>query len=326
MDKALIVINEQSGGYTDRVKTRIQAATEGYERHYIDIDGDLAKTLDEGGFGLLAVAGGDGTLRSVLNKTMGHRVDLTYVPCGTLNERAKARRRFGNEGKLVLGHIHQNPPVATGKMNAKDDESSQNSDKHHGECEDFDKPISGAIGENNRERDGVYTYVLAAGSFTPIGYVTSVRAKKRYGRIAYLAKVLSEYRVHAIRATVTIDGTRQTGEYTLIMSVKSDRCFGFRFNKTYRPDTQNGHILLIKSPKNKGFWGKICMFFPFFRAFFVGFRRPLASKRMTFVPYSTLSINLDEACDFDVDGEKVTLDGSVDLSFADYPNAFAVRY
>jgi len=170
----------------------------------------------------------------------------------------------------------------------------------------------------------VYTYVLAAGSFTPIGYVTSVRAKKRLGRLAYLSKVLSEYKVHRIPATVTVDGQKEAGEYTLIMSIKCDRCFGFGFNRLYTPEDIGGHVLLIKSPKRGGLGGKIAIFFPFFRAFFLGFGKPYRSNNMLFAPYSAMRIDLKDACDFDVDGEKITLEGTVDLSFAEYPNKFEV--
>ena len=278
MKRALIVINEQSGGYSDKVRARIERANQGFDRAYVDLDGGLAEAIGDAHYDLLVVAGGDGTLRSALNKLGGRAIDLMYVPCGTLNERAKARRRFGGHGKLVLGRFNEE----------------------------------------------AFTYVLAAGSFTPIGYVTEVKAKKRFGRLAYLAKVIGEYKVHAIEAAVTVDGERRTGEYTLVMVIKCDRCFGFRFNRMYDPTAKNGHILLINAPKNKGFGGKIRMFFPFFRAFFLGFRAPYQSKNMSFLPFENLSLSLSRPCDFDVDGEKVTLKGRVKVTFEDYPKSFAV--
>ena len=277
MKQALVIINEESGGYRDSVRTRIAAALADYTCRYADIDADYATwALHE--VDLLVVVGGDGTLSSVLNKIGTTPIDVLYVPCGTLNERAKARRRFALNPQLVLG----------------------------------------------RYDDAVYAYVLAAGSFTPIGYVTDVRAKKQFGRLAYLARVLREYRVHAIEASITADGVSYDGTYTLIMSVKSDRCFGFRFNRAYRPDDTSGHLLLIKSPASKGLGGKIRMFFPFFRAFFVGFGREYHSRNVDFVAYRDARLALAAPCDFDVDGEKRTLCGAVSLSFETYPASFDV--
>ena len=222
MDSALVILNTASGGYTPRVKARIQGLVQGYQAEWAHIDRVRDILLSGQRFDLLVVAGGDGTLHSVLNQ-LPAPMPVLYVPCGTLNEQSKSRKRLGQGQGLVLG----------------------------------------------RYNDRVYTYVAAAGSFTPIGYVTAVRAKQRFGRLAYLAEVLRQYRVHRIAAEVQVDGISYHGTYTLLMLIKSDRCFGFHFNHLF-DSTQSGHILLIEAPKSKGFWGKICMFFPFFRAFFVG--------------------------------------------------------
>lgn len=279
----MAVINTDSGGYSLKVEAHIRRITRDYEVVWAHID-DVYDALSSQPFALLVVAGGDGTLHSVLNQarraTLGQSpLPLVYVPCGTLNEQAKCRRRLGGSKRLVLGRYGPN----------------------------------------------VFTYVAAAGSFTPIGYVADGRAKRRFGRLAYLGHVFSEYRVHRMAARVQVDGECYCDTYTLIMVVKSDRCFGFHFNHMYNAASLSGNILLIKAPKNKGFWGKICMFFPFFRAFFVGFRREYHSKNMVFVPFEQASVLLEEgAVDFDIDGERVSLSGKVDFAFDAYDAPFCV--
>lgn len=178
--------------------------------------------------------------------------------------------------------------------------------------------LVGKLGET------VFTYVAACGSFTPIGYDTSVEKKKRYKVLAYLTHVVREYRIHRIRATVTLDGKKEEGEYTLIMFVKSDRCFGFRFNRMFDPNKKTGHALLIKAPEKGGLVGLIKMFFPFFRAFFLGFGREYRSKNMLFTEFSEGELLLEEERDFAVDGERKTFAGKNVVTVSAWQSDFRV--
>ena len=46
--------------------------------------------------------------------------------------------------------------------------------------------------------DNVFTYVLAGGAFTDIGYSANIREKQRIGILAYLLKVVKSYKIHSI--------------------------------------------------------------------------------------------------------------------------------
>ena len=289
MSRVLVVVNPASGHYrqgiVDRLR-RLGAASicrlvgapvlEGevsYDVCHVD---DAVERYASGGYALLVVVGGDGTLHSVLNR-LPEPVPMFYVPSGTLNEKYKTHgARAGTS--LVLGRMGPD----------------------------------------------LYTYVAAAGSFTPIGYRARVATKKRFGKLAYLALVVREYRVHRIEAEVVADGEAYRGPFTLVMFIHSPRCFGFNFNKMHRNEAQNGQLLLIKAPRHTGFLGKIRMFFPFFRAFFVGFRRPYRSKTMIFRTFEHASLTLQASTDFDVDGERRTLTGTLDMDFAPYAAPFGV--
>ena len=151
----------------------------------------------------------------------------------------------------------------------------------------------------------LFSYVLAAGTFTPLGYVADAASKQRFKAFAYIFRILKEYKVWRIRAEITADGKTDSGDYTLIMAINSPRCFGFNFNRLYS-DGGKMCLLAIKSPRAKGFFGKIAIFFPFFRAFFIGFNKEYSSANMTFKAFDKLSLKFDEAPVFCADGEKVS--------------------
>lgn len=161
--------------------------------------------------------------------------------------------------------------------------------------------------------DKIFSYVFACGIFTPLGYIVKNKSKKKYKIFAYISKVVSQYKVRNIGAALTADGVKDEGEYTLIMAIDSPKCFGFNFNKMFRLDDGLLHLLTIKSPKHRGFLGKIEVFFPLFRAFFIGFRKPYHSKNMTFKECRHINVNLLSKTDFCADGEKVEMSGNFDI-------------
>ena len=152
-----------------------------------------------------------------------------------------------------------------------------------------------------------FTYVCAAGIFTPLGYIVATKNKKRWKKLAYLSKILKEYRVHRINAQLELNGETHRGEYSLIMAIDSPQCMGFKFNKMFKSDDGIFHLLTIKSPKHNGLFGKISLFFPLFRAFFVGFKKAYHSKNILFEPCTSLNVKLESPVAFDMDGERVEM-------------------
>ncbi len=161
--------------------------------------------------------------------------------------------------------------------------------------------------------DLYFSYVMAAGIFTPIGYCVNDKKKRKYKALAYIAQVAKEYKIHRINAKISASDYEDEGEYSLIMAIDSPRCFGFRFNRLFKADDGIMHLLTIKAPKSNGIFGKIKIFFPLFRAFFIGFGKPYHSKNMEFRPFDKLNLSLDKDIAFDVDGEKKVLGGDVNL-------------
>jgi diacylglycerol kinase family enzyme len=165
----------------------------------------------------------------------------------------------------------------------------------------------------NRIGERYFTYVFAAGIFTPLGYIVKTENKKTFKALAYIFKVVGQYKIHSIDAAIETNGFSESGRYTLIMAIDSPRCFGFKFNKCYRRNDGGFHLLTVKTPKHKGLLGKIEVFFPLFRAFFIGFSKEYSSKNMRFFATNKLSLSLKDKTDFCMDGEKYQADGVVKL-------------
>lgn len=280
MKKCKLIVNKLSGNAQsdERVREIWQLLNEKYDAVsavFIDACHDVRMRDEINGFDALAVCGGDGTLNSAINATKGRpEMDLIYFPCGTLNDTAKSLK------------LSKSLP---------------------GDEKGLIKIDMGQVG------DTMFAYVLAGGTFTSIGYETKIKNKKHFKILAYLFKVFNTYKVHRIKAKVTLNDRIFEDEYTLIMAINCSRCFGFKFNKKFSHDNGVGQLLLIKSPKSDGLIGKIKIFFPFFRAFFMGFKKSYESKNMKFLDFTDAKLEIKEPGTFTVDGEKLELKGEKEL-------------
>lgn len=149
----------------------------------------------------------------------------------------------------------------------------------------------------------LFSYVAAAGSFTPIGYMPKSKHKKIFKRLVYYFYAFKEYKTHNIAAKIKVNDKVLEDNYTLIMAVNSRYVFGFNFNRLYNLNDGMGQLLLIKSPQGGFAW--LTMFFLFFRAFFVGFNSEHDGKYIKFLSFKRCMIHLQQPIDFCVDGERL---------------------
>ncbi len=170
--------------------------------------------------------------------------------------------------------------------------------------------------------DVLFSYVCGAGTFTPLGYATSINAKKRFKAFAYISKVLGEYKVENIWARLNVDGKIYDGTYTLIMLINSPRCFGFNFNKMYHKGEMC--LLTIKSAGKDNLLNRIKIFFPFFRSFFIGFKKPYQSQKVLFTPVKHVDLELLSPTPFCLDGEKYEIEKSVDICITKLKNPIKI--
>ena len=155
-----------------------------------------------------------------------------------------------------------------------------------------------------------FTYVAACGSFTEIGYAAPDKSKKRWHALAYLPQVIRSYKCHDIPARLNIDGKQTDGNYTLLMVIKSDRCFGFDFNRCYRK-RRGMYLLAVRSAGKDCLLNRAKIFFPLFRVFFMGVNAPAQKDKWLLVPFDKLEITLKTPQNFCLDGEKRVLAGKL---------------
>ena len=159
--------------------------------------------------------------------------------------------------------------------------------------------------------DTLFSYVCATGSFTEIGYMADNKSKKRFKSVAYLPQVLRFYKSHIIHAKLNVDGQSYEDDYTLLMVLKSHRCFGFSFNRAYKKH-KGLYLLAIKSFGEDNIVNRAKMFFPFFRVFFAG-ANPSVNKNWMLLPFTQLTVQLNEPQDFCMDGERRILAGKLEI-------------
>lgn len=167
------------------------------------------------------------------------------------------------------------------------------------------RPITafGKIGEKS------FAYVAAAGSFCELGQAADGNAKRKFKLFAYFAKVLSAYKVHHIRAKLETEKCSVEGRYTLIMISACKRCFGFRFNRLHKKHPDELQLIAVKAPERDNLWGRIKMFFPFFRVFFLGVGKEKRGKTLLVTSFQRGRVTLDNETPFCLDGERVVLSG-----------------
>lgn len=300
MKKCLILINQNAGSSRKISFEKVENYL-GDDFTYTEITLPCVNIPPYKYYDTIVICGGDGTLSTIMKDIHFLDIDVYYFPVGTLNDKAKANKHKihdNNFSKLVIGKIQKEATCGTGKQKTyqQDNTLQNNSNK-------YENTLSIDTQKSSAEED-IFTYVFAGGSFTPIGYCSDVKTKKKLGILAYVANIIREYKPYRIHAKIDINQKLFEDDFTLIMFLKSPRCFGFPFNRDFDAKSQSGHLVAIKSPKHKNFLGYIEMFFPFFRVFFMGLKKQPRSKNIIFESASTIKIELANNEVFCKDGER----------------------
>lgn len=317
MKNCLILINQNAGSSRKISFEKVEKKL-GKDFAYTEITLPCTNIPPFNYYSSIAVCGGDGTLSNVMKDVHDKRIDVYYFPVGTLNDKAKANRHKKRDDfqNLIIGKIQPSSNTSNNPIQESDVKyASTKYDNSHLQIKTNGNIQN--VNDCSYENQDVFTYVFACGSFTPIGYCSNVKTKKRYGILAYVANIIREYKPNRIHAKIEVGNKTFEDDFTLIMFLKSPRCFGFNFNKDFDAKSESGHLIAIRSPKHKNMLGYVEMFFPFFRVFFMGLKRQPHSKNIIFTKSNTFEITFDDNQVFCRDGEKHHVKkGSYKISFA----------
>jgi diacylglycerol kinase family enzyme len=198
-----IIHNSGSGGRTLTGPDLIAAAADaGHRASYASTDDEAAvvKLLSDPGE-LVAIVGGDGTMRNVASRLMGRKVPVTLIPAGTANNIGKSLGITGEARDLIAGwSTGRQIPFDTGVVRGA-----------NGTCAMFEGMGFGPIAVTIAALSPL-TDAEARADFTD----DEVRRD-----LKVLREVLADYPVH--ECSVKLDGRDLSGEYILVevMNIRS---------------------------------------------------------------------------------------------------------
>ncbi len=202
MKKIKLVYNPRSGDSTfpGRLNEFVRVFQQGYEVSLLNITGaSLAKRFSRINFAeysCLVVAGGDGTINSVVNALLGNDIEipLAILPTGTSNDFAdyfNLPGGFEDYYELISrGHIRR---VDVGRINSR-----------------------------------YFVNVCAGGFLTGVPHKTDTALKNRLGRIAYYLKGLQEFpSFKPLALEITTTDQEFSSELFMFLVLNSSRAGGF---------------------------------------------------------------------------------------------------
>lgn len=216
------------------------------------------------------IAGGDGTLNEIINAIAEkeNAPNIGYIPTGTINDVAHSLKIPRNIKKAV-------EVILKGKV--------------------FNHDIFKC---NNKY--GIY--VCATGIATEATYSTDQRAKNKYGKIApFIHGAKKLFKSEPAQVKIKYDGGEINKNCALLLIINSKHVAGFTINKKAVLDDGYVDIVLIDSPKKRGF-----SFMSFLRAvkiFLFGIKYK-TTKRVTYLKLKEFEVSIKSKAKINLDGEQ----------------------
>lgn len=218
-------------------------------------------------YDIVVACGGDGTVHQVFNGVLksGANPVIGVLPCGTCNDVARDLK------------------IPFDLMKATDCIIRANTKQH-------DMMFDG---------EEYIAYTLATGYLTQTSYIASSKAKKRFGRLAYVFLGIGcAFHFDEFPLTVTCDGERIHGKFTYMMLVNGESTGGFKVNRG--DHTHDGKVKLILVKKGKGLGGLIS----FVKMYLGGVKAVMKNKNVIVRDVQKVEIENHSNSTFTLDGEK----------------------
>ena len=178
---------------------------------------------EEKSYDLIFVCGGDGTLNQAVTELSNNekkKKPIIYMPLGTTNDFGKSLRLNRNKSIFIEnkgGYIKE-------------------------KCD------TGVI---NQEK--FFNYIVAAGLFTKCSYNTNRKAKRIFGRLAYIVNGAKDiFNIKDYEATIYINDNIIENKFIYMSISNSYSIGGFKIFKENELELNDGkfEILLVKKPEN----------------------------------------------------------------------------
>lgn len=220
-----------------------------------------------GKYDIIVSCGGDGTLHQVANGILKSEFNplLGVLPFGTCNDVARTLG-ISNNLDLALDCLL--------RLNvAKYDVVSDGSD--------------------------YMIYSLACGYLTNTSYEASSKAKKFFGKMAYVFKALKNiFKFKPFPMTFSTDNERIHGKFVFVMMLNGESAGGFKLNKDEDLNNNKVKLILIKKSKILG------SFITMIRLFMFGAKKIMKSKNAIVRDVNSVEIENHSNVPFTFDGEK----------------------
>lgn len=233
---------------------------------------DLQNKAAEGAESCDAVvfSGGDGTFNLVLGGIGERKVNLGYVPSGTINDVARSLKISKNIKKALK--------VVVG-----------------GRVEKLD-----CMQVNQKD---YAMYVVAAGAFTEATYSTPQIQKKRFGKLGYVFECLKKHRrFNSFSIEIVCDERRESTRAILVLIMNGKSVAGFPVNKNGSMQDGRMEIAVLREREDLNFWGRMRAFFEI--ADLILFGSKCKSGRLLRLNGDCVRIRTEEHVVWDLDGEK----------------------
>ncbi|WP_027631616.1 YegS/Rv2252/BmrU family lipid kinase [Clostridium hydrogeniformans] len=234
--------------------------------HRISFDIEIEKAFADidNTYEYVIVAGGDGTVDTIVNlmKSMGIDLPLAILPVGTANDFAKFIGMSPNVEKACEQILNSTPvPVDIGRINEK-----------------------------------YFINVASAGLFTDVSQKTDVNLKNTIGKLAYYIKGLEQLpNFRKLKVEVESDEFNFDGDMYLILVFNGQTAGNFKL--AYKANAEDGQldILIIKACS-------IRELIPLFIRIFKG--EHLEDPNVIYFKTNKLRVECNEDIVTDIDGEK----------------------
>ena len=273
MKKLLFVFNPNSG--KAQLKNKLMQIVQIFSEGGYDVTVYPTKAAMDGynyiienglSHDVIVCSGGDGTLNETITGIIEQesRPVISYIPGGTCNDvgsMLNLKKRIKKAMDLTLS----------------------------GEVVKMD-----ICQANNK----YFAYVVGAGKFIDISYVTPHKLKKRLGKVAYFlygAKELNSRKKYHL--SFEFDGTKKEGNYYVFLGMNSDHISGFHIFRKKHIKLNDGLINLTLIPANG------LASFPKLITFMLRGERAFFKYGIEHYTVSEVDVKSSEAIDFNVDGE-----------------------